>query len=245
MTHRITALLVALGASACSAEQGEGTLRVVAYGEDFIEAGIPADAFVDGWAVTFTRFEIALAEVSAAGVSGGGEQRVDVTTPTGGDGRLVTELAVPSGTVGELAYAIAPDGSGSSIVVEGTATRETQTVSFAWTFATDTLYSPCHTEAEVPADGEATATITIHGDHLFYDDLVSADPFVAFDLVASADTDGDGAVTEAELRAVDINMLERYQVGDHDVEDLWSFIEQLTTTLGHIDGEGHCETTVR
>ena len=36
--------------------------------------------------------------------------------------------------------------------------------------------------------------------------------------------------------------LANYQVGSTDIMDLWHFIEHQTTTIGHIDGEGHCET---
>jgi len=43
------------------------------------------------------------------------------------------------------------------------------------------------------------------------------------------------------LLAVDLRPLANYQVGSADIVDLWHFIEQQTTTVGHIDGEGHCE----
>ena len=49
-------------------------------------------------------------------------------------------------------------------------------------------------------------------------------------------------VSQAELEAVDIRPLANYQVGSTDIMDLWHFIEHQTTTIGHIDGEGHCET---
>ncbi len=109
-------------------------------------------------------------------------------------------------------------------------------------FDTDTTYVNCETDQKLEDGGQATSQITIHADHLFYDDLVSDDPNVAFDLVASADTDGDGNVTEAELAALDISGEDRYQVGDLPVTDLWGFISAQTKTLGHIDGEGHCDT---
>lgn len=93
-------------------------------------------------------------------------------------------------------------------------------------------------------NGEVPGEITIHGDHLFYDDLFSETPNVAFDLIAAADKDGDGVITELELRKLDIRAQDRYQVGDLTaITDLWSFIEQQTTTLGHFNGEGHCDST--
>ena len=67
-------------------------------------------------------------------------------------------------------------------------------------------------------------------------------PNVAFDLIAASDANADGAVTQEELAAVDITAEARYQVGSHDIKDLWSFIAYQATTVGHINGEGHCES---
>jgi hypothetical protein len=117
-----------------------------------------------------------------------------------------------------------------------------EVVTFAWAFDSDTLYSPCEIDTELAADGEASAQITIHADHLFYDDLDSSTPDVAFDLIAASDANADGAVTQEELAAVDITAEARYQVGSHDIKDLWSFIAYQATTVGHINGEGHCES---
>ena len=125
-------------------------------------------------------------------------------------------------------------------LLEGTATKGGEMVSFSWPFQTDTRYVDCASTAEL-AEGDPKSQITIHADHLFYDDLDSEEPNVAFDLVASADTDADGEVTPDELRAVDITGESRYQVGSRNVTDLWSYIEVQTSTVGHIDGEGHCE----
>jgi hypothetical protein len=168
---------------------------------------------------------------------------------------------VAAGTVEHLDYRIGPgtdavagnvgpadvdaaNEDGWSIFVEGTAIRDDQTKAFSWSFDTDTTYFDCQTGQVVPDDGEATSQITIHADHLFYDDLESPEPDIAFDLVASADADADGVVTAEELRGVDITAHERYQVGSRDIDDLWTFIQAQTATLGHIDGEGHCETRV-
>ena len=63
-----------------------------------------------------------------------------------------------------------------------------------------------------------------------------------FDLIAAADGDGDGDITQAELEAVDLRPLENYQVGSTGITDLWKFVFDLPSTLGHIDCEGHCES---
>jgi hypothetical protein len=92
-----------------------------------------------------------------------------------------------------------------------------------------------------------TMQSTIHADHLFYDDAVSPEPAVAFQIIADADTDADGIVTMAELDAKSILAETRYQVGSNTtpdgdpIENLRQYIELQATTLGHINGEGHCE----
>jgi hypothetical protein len=114
-------------------------------------------------------------------------------------------------------------------------------VRFAWGFAGVTRYVDCETAARVEAGGVGASQLTIHADHLLYDDLVSAEPRVVFDLIAASDGDGDGVVTAAELEGRDISGEARYQVGNAAVDDLWGFVAAQVGTLGHIDGEGHCE----
>jgi hypothetical protein len=240
-------------------EGGEGELKVTIYGEAFIEDSIPAEVFADGWSVTFDRFLVVVRDVAADDHPLPGTFVFDLAQPSSG-GHDVGTVVMPAGTVSDLAYRIAPlraetvagntdsddvallRGGPFSLFLSGTAMRDDEVVRFSWGLATDTAYGPCTTNMEVEADRSATSQITVHGDHMFYDDLDSPTPNVAFDLIASADADGDGDVTEAELRLVDISSEERYQVGSRDITDLWTFLEVQSTTLGHIDGEGHCET---
>ncbi len=240
------------------ATEGEGTLRVTIYGEAFIEDQIPAADVADGWAIDFSRFLVCVGDIAADEMPLEGQHVFDLTQPSGGDGHEVGTLEVPAGIVEHLDYRVAPFSSavagnvtdadvgfmtsmGYALFVEGTATRGADTIAFAWGFDTDTRYSHCHTEQHVRDGGEATSQITIHADHLFYDDLELPEPNVAFDLVASADAEPDGAVTPDELRAVDLTGLANYGVGSRDISDLWSYISAQTSTLGHIDGEGHCD----
>lgn len=256
---------VALAAGGCGDDPGEGTLEVRIYGEEFIEEGIPADE-TDGWEIAWDSFLVHVSDVTAA--RGSGEPgfadatgRVfDLTAASQGVGHAVTSATVPSGAYDRVAYRVSPasadsvagnasaadvatmvDG-GLALYAAGTATKGAEVKRFAWAFAAPTRYAECESEARVPAGGTGTAQLTIHADHLFYDDLVSEEPNVAFDLIAAADTDGDGEVTQAELAALDITGEARYQVGNRtDITDLWAFITAQVATVGHIDGEGHCE----
>jgi hypothetical protein len=232
-----TALLIAL-AAACGDDFADGDLSISVYGEDFIEVGIPAGEMVDGWAVTFDRFDVDIGEIEAGELMVDEYQVIDLAAASGGEGTLLGSATVAGGGYDDVSYRI------RRVEVDGSATLDDVTKTFSWVFDVPTTYAGCEGTAVV--DGApARLELTIHGDHLFYDDLVSSEPNVAFDLVAAADADNDGAITEAELAAIDITGQERYQVGNFDVEDLWGFIDQQVSTLGHIDGEGHCGEAIR
>lgn len=239
-------------------EEGEGTLRVSIYGEEFIEDTIPADIVVDGWQIDFSKFLVSVGDISADEIDLDGHFVFDLAQPSGGDGHEVGAIMVPAGIVEHVDYRVGPstsatagnagasdvelmNGMGYSIYIEGAATRDDENIAFAWGFDTDTVYAHCETQQDVSDGDEATSQMTIHADHLFYDDLDLPDPNVTFDLVAMADAEPDGAVTPEELGAVDITGLPNYGVGSRDIDDLWAFIEAQTSTLGHIDGEGHCD----
>jgi hypothetical protein len=245
-----------------------GTLDIQIYGEAFIEDGIPADVFTDGWSLSFDSFLVSVGDITAGSAGDDSPALADPTyrifdlsQSSGGDGFVVVSEIVPGGVYDDVSYRIGGTSSavagnagaedvafmnerGYSMYVEGVATRGDETITFAWGFTTATAYQSCQSVAVV--DGApARSVLTIHADHLFYDDLISEEPGVRFDAIAAADSDGDGDVTGAELAAVDITGFERYQVGSVDVEDLWTFIDYQGSTVGHIDGEGHCAITVR
>ncbi len=242
--------------------EGEGTLAMTLWGETYIEQGLPGDIFADGYSVTYTKFLIALSDISAAeeGTSPAltaPEMKIwDVTKS--GPVTIVTKT-VPAGDYTHTAYRISPAGEGAasgnadaadvqmmiddglSVYVAGTASDGTTEVSFAWGFDTDTTYDPCHSVGDLAVDGEATIQITIHGDHLLYDSAISEDPGLRFNDIALADADADGTVTEEELLDYDITTLPNYVVGNLEIDNMYDYIAHMTSTLGHIDGEGHCE----
>jgi hypothetical protein len=124
------------------------------------------------------------------------------------------------------------------VVVSGTGTKAGVSKSFEWTFDTPTKYSNCQLELE---EGQGFQ-ITVHADHLFYDSLISEDPGVRFQALADADTDGDGVITQSELAATDIGS---YDPGSEGVEDLWAWLVAQSQTMGHFNGEGHCDASAQ
>jgi len=249
--------LVAPGCSSKDDAPQDGTIDVRIYGEDYIEEGIPEDAFADGWRISWDRFVVALDGVATPDEEDTGRYLFDLTAQSGGAGNKVATLTSASG-MATLAYRIGPgdaatggnaddmiammEAEGWSIYVSGTATQGPLNLAFAWGFSSETEYAECEVAEEVPEGEEVRSLITIHADHLFYDDLEDDEPDVRFELIATADADMDLTITNDELRAVDISTDENYQVGSRDIDNLYDFIEAQTQTLGHIDGEGHCHT---
>jgi hypothetical protein len=263
------ALVAPLAVAACGSDDdlADGTLVVRVYGEDFIEEAIPAATFVDGWSVTFDAFLVSIGGIGAeAGHDGAEVQNTtykvfDLAQPSGGTGFELARLPAPGGVYDHFGYVIRPSAeatagnatagdvdalkaAGYSVWVKGSARQGATTVRFDWGFALAIVHSHCEVEATIDGD-EATVEATIHGDHLFYDDAVSTEPNVAFALIAAADGAGgggaDGAVSLDELAAVDITAEEHYGVGSLPIRDLRAFVTHQVGTVGHVDGEGHCD----
>lgn len=144
--------------------------------------------------------------------------------------------------------------NGYSLYVDATATKGAVTKAFKWGFKTNTLYARCKGELSgketdgvvVTNGGTDTVQLTIHGDHLYYDDLQSPSAKIRFDNIANADANGDGEITLEELAAVDLADRTKIPVGPYGtgnaahINDLRAFVEELSQTLGHFRGEGEC-----
>lgn len=219
-------------ALACGSDKGEGTVTVTAYGEAFIEEGIPADEVDDGWAVTFDRFVVRVQDVRVAGTSIDVVEKIDLSKPSKGKGHELGSALVAEGEYTHGAFTL------GKIDVRGSATKGDVKKTFAWVFDETTRYDECETTTTVKDGGNTTFQITIHADHLLYDSLVSEEPRVLFQALADADVDGDGDITKQELEATDIG---NYDAGsEKGANDLWAWLNAQVRSLGHIDGEGHC-----
>lgn len=237
MKHQLTLLLCASVAliSCSDTSDAEGTISVTAYGESFIEEGIPASKMNDDWEISFEAFDVTFSQVSVADQDLEGVE-LDLAESSDGAGHVLDTLAVTSGNYADAEFAI------DRVEIRGTATLEDTEKSFHWVFDTSTLYSKCETTTSVARDEEAVFQITVHADHLFYDSLVAEEPQLLFGALASADADDDGEITEAELSMADIG---GYDAGSDDgVDTLWEFLSAQVRTLGHVDGEGHCHSEV-
>ncbi len=222
------ALSVALGCSSGDADGGSGSVAFSTWGEAYIEQGIPAEEFEDGWSVTFQKFLIVIKDVKVegAGAIAGGRVFDMVKPGVKTVGRLDGIAAKPWPRVSFQIGPIAADdalgegateadkallvSAGASVHDEGTATKGGTSKTFSWTFAVPTLYDRCEGDKDgkttegviVTNGGTDEVQLTIHGDHFFYDDLQASTAKLRFDAIARADADGDGAITLDELAAV-------------------------------------------
>lgn len=267
-----TILAVAAVAAGCGDDGADGTIQATVYGESFIEEGIPASAFSDGWAVTFDKFIVSIGDVKAQAGHGvpevgfDGYYVVDLARPSNGRGFTLETFAVPAGTYDHYGYMIRPaagavdvnagadaealEQQGDSVRIVGSATKDDVTLTFDWGFSLAIAHAHCDVDFTIDGD-EVTVQSTVHADHLFFDDAVSEDPQLAFDLIASADgaagAGPDGVITLNELDNIDIRTQTRYQVGSlrapdgSEITNLRQFLELQVGTMGHIDGEGHCD----
>ena len=221
--------------AACGAEaEGEGEVTVSVYGEDFIELGIPAEEMADEWSVSFDRFDVTVADVVVGGVEMPAADPVDISVSTEGAGHPIASAVVPAGAHTDSSFAI------TRVELSGSASKDGTTKSFEWVFEQGTRYVACETTTSVTDGGSATFQITVHADHFFYDSLVAEKPQVAFQALADADVDGDGVITREELEVTDIGGYDPGSAGD--VNDLWTWLIAQSRTLGHVDGEGHCDS---
>ena len=254
---------------------GAGELSITTYGEDFIEQGIPAADFADGGAVVFDTFLVSFADLAVDGADGavGGAVSGPVVFDVHEAGPVevarftelparryedITVSVVPATTAAENGNAddeafAAMTAAGQSVFVSGTMTHDGVDKTFAWGFDTATRYVDCELEdgslgVIVPSGDVGEWQLTIHGDHLFYDDLASEEAVLRLQAIVAADENDDGAVDLAELDAVDLTALPADQYGTGgagDVVTLGDFVTALTRTLVHHTGEGECTAQKR
>jgi hypothetical protein len=244
---------------------GEGTLFLKIWGEDYIETGIPAAEFADGYAINYSKFLVNIKNISIEGAFDAPASKVwNIHLPSPSpEGKLIMSDTVDAGSYDHTSYLIARADSatvsgnaspadlklmkdnGYAVYVQGTATAPDGTQkSFAWGFSNNTKYDPCESDAEVKDGGSDFIQITIHGDHLFYDSTTSADAQLRFAEIASADADNNGIITKEELLAFKLAALPHHDVGNLPIDNMWDYISHQSTTIGHIDGENHCHMTI-
>jgi hypothetical protein len=227
-------LSVAFCAACGELNKDSGELKLMIYGEPFIEEGIPAEEMSDGWAVSFERFELRVGALSFGGEQVEGLSSVDLARPTMGEGQELVTLTLPEGSYTGASFTL------TDISVKGSATKGEVTKRFEWALEGSAHYMSCEHQTSVSAAAPSRFEVTVHADHLFYDSLVSEEPALAFQALADADLNGDDLISAEELAQADIGAYDPGSSGE--VNDLWAWLNAHALTLGHVDGEGHCDS---
>lgn len=274
--------LLAASAAACSAsDNGEGTVTFTTWGEEYIEDGLPSDAFLDAWSVKYSKFLVVYNHVTVADDDGTVVAKIehplvfDMVKKAKGKPKTLASFELEAKSWPNVSYQVGPiaddaepgelatdedvsllQDDGASVHVEGTATSPTGTEkTFSWSFSPATLFEGCHgmqdgKEVEgvlITNGGTQEVELTVHGDHMFYDDLQSEEGGPRFQAYADADADGNGEVTLAELDEVPLFTIpaEKGTYGTGalgNVNTLGQYVRTLARTIGHYRGEGSCNS---
>lgn len=239
---------------------GTGTLVVLANGEDFVRQGFTTK---DGWQIDFDHVYVNLADVKAyqtdppydpsMGEDLKAQETVDVASAQtvdlaagdeNADPVLVAELPeVPAGRYNAISWQMSPatEGpvAGYTLVMDGTAQKDGQTVDFVISSAQEMAYTCGEYVGDqrkgILSDGEqADLEATFHFDHIFGDgEAPSEDPIntgaLGFEPLAALAENGQ---LETDLEQLQASL---------SAEE-YATLEEAMQGLAHV-GEGHCEQT--
>ena len=239
----------------------DGTLTLVANGEDFVRQGFVSK---DGWQIDFDRLYVNFSDAAAYSTESSFEpQKGDTkdsidyqnkaeffnsaTTVDLAEGEadaapiVVTEASVPTGFYNALTWKLSPadDNSpiaGNTIALQGQATKDGQTVNFDLGFNQPAEYVCGEFVGEarqgiVTADNPGQVEATFHFDHIFGD----------------ADTPPEDALNQdalgfqplANLASDGTLELDDAELANRLSESEYQQLTEAISGLGHV-GEGHC-----
>ena len=149
---------------------------------------------------------------------------------------------------------------GISYWIEGTVHRPSAAggpVRFVLQVPVNSQYYDCALDAQpgvTVIDGPSSATVTLHGDHIFFNAFPSAAEGVVrrrAGWIVEADRDGDGLVTGEDLAQIDASELFKSTDGyslnvpieGFPINTALDFVRAQLATQGHLNGEGACSQT--
>ncbi|MBE9128912.1 MULTISPECIES: DUF4382 domain-containing protein [unclassified Coleofasciculus] len=239
------------------AQGGEGTLQLVANGEDFVRQGFVTK---DGWQIDFEHVYVTLDDVTAyqtdppfdpdkSGELKATEKLTLLDEPktvdlAAGDGDAapitVTSQPAPMGTYNALSWNLveANQGSveGSTILLEGTAEKEGRIINFTISFDKPLEYTCGQYVGEerkgiLKNTDQTEIETTFHFDHIFGDANAPEDDALNQDAIGF---EPFAALAQEGTLKADRAMLKQ-ELPSEDYQKL----EEAIAGLGHV-GEGHC-----
>lgn len=264
IAHTVALLFTIAGCSAnadtttVSTTDGQGTLIVVANGEDFVRQGFVTK---DNWKIDFERVAVNVGNITAYQTEPAFNpdenteiestekvtildevRTIDLAEGTeSAEPIAVEEINAPAGSYNALSWSMIPlDDSGLSnqtIVLQGTAVKDQETVDFTIGFAVPMQYV-CgefvgdERKGIVQQNEVSEVEMTFHFDHIFGDsETPSDDPLnqdaLGFQPLADLAQTG---VLEADWQTL------QQQLSPEDTQ----LLSNAIASLGHV-GEGHCK----
>ena len=253
----VSGLALGCGPAEVAGDAEQGTLMLVANGEEFVRDGFTTK---DGWDIRFDQVLVTLADVEAHQTdppfdpaSNEGLQATETVvllaepmtvdlTATAGDEEvvMVSESAAPVGHFNAVSWnvVLAEDGeaAGAAIALFGQATKDGRTVDFTLRLEQPLSYT-CgefvgdERKGIVTAAAAADTEVTFHFDHIFGDaDLPEGDELN----VGALGFEPLAALAAGDTLNADLATLE----AELSPED-YATLADAIANLGHV-GEGHC-----
>jgi len=144
------------------------------------------------------------------------------------------------------------DAEPTSTSAAGDDCYENPSITFEFAVSAETSFGPCEIDGlagvVISPDKTQTSTITIHGDHLFFNGFPEGDEGGVVrnaQWLADSDLNVDGKVTREELESLvtaDLAALSGIQLGGAPIEidSVWAYATAQLKTQGHYQGEGEC-----
>ncbi|WP_036479830.1 hypothetical protein [Myxosarcina sp. GI1] len=239
----------------------QGTLSLVANGEDFVRQGFVTK---DGWQIDFDRVYVSMTEANAYQSEPAYEpetgdtvndisyqetvslldspQIIDLAAgEADAEPILVKKVNAPTGFYNAVAWTLAPAGaetaiSGQTIVLQGTATKDDETINFDLGFNTPLKYVCGEFVGEerkgfVEVDNTAEVEATFHFDHIFGDSETPADD--------ALNQDALGFQPLADLAEGNTLNINQDALATELSSENYQKLTEAIAGLGHV-GEGHC-----
>lgn len=148
----------------------------------------------------------------------------------------------------------APDRKPAGQSMGGSDCYEAETVAFSFAVRAPTVFDACELDGipgvAIGSGGVRTTSITLHGDHMFFNGFPVGDEGSVRRLaqwIADSDLNLDGVVSEAELKRIPLGALaaidpDVYQLGGSpiELETAYDFLRGALKTQGHMESEGEC-----
>lgn len=275
----------ALQLSGCGDDAERGDLAVLLQAEDTITEGLDPgtgdENVVDGWTVRFDKYLVAIGNVKL----GRDVDHIEVidTTKRVYDLVQIPQSDWQLGVLGDLEAkrydffgyeTVDADAAErhesvdaadfdemvaheASYLIEGTLTRDAESVTFRFLVPNATQFGPCTVDGvpgvALTAGTAVSVGLTIHGDHFLFNSFGSHDVERRAQWIADADVDGSGHVDEEELATItgaalaDLLPSAQYALGGwtaFPIDNAYDFLRAQLHTQGHYQGEGECVWTI-